>query len=140
MTKKKENPQKGGRPAKIDDLKLQKLREAFLRGYSDEEACIYADIGTSTLYNYQNKNPLFVEQKEIWKRNPILKAKDTVFNNLNDSKVARWYLEHKSDEFNPKSKFEITGKNGEPLAIKKVFVTPEEVKEAEKHIDNVIKG
>lgn len=138
MTKKKENPQKAGRHAIIDEARLQKLREGFLRGYSDREACAYADIGTSTLYNFQNKNPLFVEQKEAWKLNPILKAKETVFDNLNDPKLAMQYLEHKSDEFKPQNRVEITGKNGEPLSVKKIFVTPDEVKEAEKHIQDII--
>lgn len=36
------------------------------------------------------------------------------------------------------SKQEITGKNGEPLSVKKIFVTPDEVKEAEKHIQDII--
>lgn len=38
----------------------------------------------------------------------------------------------------PTEKKEITGSNGEPLAIKKVFVTPEEVAEAKKHIKDII--
>lgn len=38
----------------------------------------------------------------------------------------------------PIAKQEITGKNGEPLSVKKIFVTPDEVKEAEKHIQDII--
>ena len=37
----------------------------------------------------------------------------------------------------PASKQEITGKDGAPI-IQKVFVTPEEVKEVDKHIEGVI--
>lgn len=38
------------------------------------------------------------------------------------------------------SKQEITGKDGEPLAVKKIFITPEEIKETDKHIENMING
>lgn len=38
----------------------------------------------------------------------------------------------------PIAKQEITGRNGEPLSVKKIFVTPDEVKEAEKHIQDII--
>lgn len=38
----------------------------------------------------------------------------------------------------PLDKQEITGKNGEPLAVKKVFVTPDEVDAAQKHIKDII--
>lgn len=37
------------------------------------------------------------------------------------------------------SKQEITGKDGTPL-VQKVFITPDEVKETDKHIDDVIGG
>lgn len=38
----------------------------------------------------------------------------------------------------PLDKQEITGKNGEPLAVKKVFVTPDEVDKVQKHIKAII--
>lgn len=38
----------------------------------------------------------------------------------------------------PLDKQEITGKNGEPLAVKKVFVTPDEVDKVQKHIKDII--
>lgn len=36
------------------------------------------------------------------------------------------------------SKKEVTGKDGEPLAVKKVFITPEQKKAVKNHIKNVI--
>lgn len=38
------------------------------------------------------------------------------------------------------SQREITGKDGEPLAVKKVFITAKETKEVKKHIQDVING
>lgn len=38
----------------------------------------------------------------------------------------------------PIDKKELTGANGEPLTVKKVYVTPEEMKKANKHIDETI--
>lgn len=37
-----------------------------------------------------------------------------------------------------KTQQELTGVNGEPLTVKKVYVTPEEMKKANKHIDEII--
>lgn len=37
-------------------------------------------------------------------------------------------------------KQEITGKDGEPLAVKKIFITQEDIKEVDKHIDSLING
>ena len=113
-----EEPNKVGRPTVFTDETLQKLREGFLRGYSDEEACLYAEIAPATLYNYQKENPEYVEQKQQWKKNPILKAKNVVNDALDkkDRHVAQWYLERKSkDEFAERK--EITGGDGEPLQV-----------------------
>lgn len=82
---------------------LERLRHAFAIGCTDEEACAYAQIGKSTLYNYQNDNPEFVEEKEELKKKPVLKAKSVVVASLDDVKNAQWYLERKAkDEFSVK--------------------------------------
>ena len=43
------------RPRKITKETVQKLEEGFLMGLSDREACIYADIAVSTLYDFGAK-------------------------------------------------------------------------------------
>lgn len=102
---------KVGRTPKIDKDTLAKLESAFKMGASDREACAYARIDPATLYRYQNKNPEFCEQKEEWKQNPILKAKHTIYQNLNDPNLAKWYLERKcKDEFSTQSKLELESK------------------------------
>lgn len=103
-----------GRPTVMTPDILDKLRYAFLIGASDEEACAYAQIGASTLYDYQKKDAVFSEQKEQWKLEPILKAKQSVVKGLSDPELALKYLERKKrDEFGLRKEF--TGKDGERL-------------------------
>jgi hypothetical protein len=105
-----------GRPTKMTPAILERLRHAFSIGATDEEACAYARIGTSTLYDYQKANPEFSEEKSALKKDPILKAKQTVVDSLNEVKDAQWYLERKvKDEFSLRK--EISGEDGEPIKV-----------------------
>jgi hypothetical protein len=92
---------KPGRKLKMDRLTLGKLREAFLLGCTDREACLYADINPDTLYEYQKQNPKYSDQKEQYKSNPVLIARESVVTGLkSDPNLALKYLERKkSDEF-----------------------------------------
>lgn len=95
---------------------LQKLREAFLLGCSDREACFFAEISPSSLYAYQQHHPDFLEQKELWKADLTFKARRVVVDAINtgDLRVSQWYLERKAkDEFGLRT--EHVGKNGEPI-------------------------
>lgn len=107
MTKRK-NPKdllKRGRKSVITPEILAKLEQAFKLGECDEDACDYAGIGTTALYNYQLSNPKFTEQKRAWKKNPTHKARLTMFRNLDDPKWASWWLERKEkDEFSTMQK------------------------------------
>lgn len=104
-------PHPGGRPRVIDEVTLQKLETAFKIGCPDEEACFYAGISTSTLYNYQNETEGYLEQKKLWKRRPVLKARQVIIGALesNDLNTAKWYLERKDDEMATKTKLEHSG-------------------------------
>lgn len=104
-----------GRPSVFDNPEtLRKLEEAFAMGCTDTEACLYADIAPSTLYKYQVENPDFVERKQQLKENPILLARQTVINDLENPETAKWFLERKrKDEF--ASRQEITGEKGKNL-------------------------
>lgn len=77
---------------------IDKLREAFMMGCSDREACVYANIANQTLYNYQQKHPEFLDQKTTYKTNPLLKARKTIFDNLGEIKTAQWYMERKEGQ------------------------------------------
>ena len=86
----------GGRPTVMDDEVLNKLREAFAMGCTDEEACLHAEISPATLYNYQKENEEFLEEKKQLKNNPMLQARSTVVRNLRNVDTAKWYLEKKA--------------------------------------------
>lgn len=109
-----------GRPTIMTPEIISKLEEVFAIGGSDNEACFYAGIGKSTLYNYQQEHPEFVERKEALKERPILKARQTVVKSLDDADMALKYLERKKkDEFSIRTEF--TGQNGGPINISQVL-------------------
>lgn len=86
---------------------LQKLEDAFSNAFSDEMACLYADISEGALYNYCNENPEFKKRKEVLKLNPNLKAQKTLVDDLVTTSGARWWAEKKMPDFMPKSKIEL---------------------------------
>ena len=113
MTKKKlpEELEKRGRKTVMTPEIINKLEQAFSMGCSDLEACLFADIGKTTLYNYQNENPEFVERKEKLKEKLVLKARTVIAESLNkqDENTAKWYLERKKkEEFSTKVEQETT--------------------------------
>lgn len=95
---------------------LGKLEHAFSIGASDREACLYADINPTTLYEYQLEHPEFAERKESLKQSPLFKARVAIESALDrgDTQTARWYAERRDSDFRPKSETDITSK-GEKL-------------------------
>ena len=95
---------------------ISKLEQAFLLGCSDLEACFFADIGKTTLYNYQKANPDFAERKEKLKQSPILAARQSVVDGFKeDAHLALKYLERKrKKEFGLRSSVDMTS-GGEKL-------------------------
>lgn len=84
-----------GRPTIVTDAVLHKLEEAFALGCTDVEACLFAGIAPSTLYNHQERDPSFVERKATLKTNPVLKARKVVMDAVEDGDVntAKWLVE-----------------------------------------------
>ena len=115
----KENGKKDtGRPTKLTPETILLLEQAFSMGCSDLEACVHANIGKTSLYNFQAEHPEFVERKELLKEKLVLKARSVIANALNnkDENTAKWYLEKKKkDEFGNRT--EITGANGNPISV-----------------------
>lgn len=92
----------------MTDEALRKLEEAFALGCTDIEACLYANISKTALYDYQKEHPEFAERKEELKEHPVLKARTTVVRNLDKPEMALKYLERKKKkEFSPT--MEMTG-------------------------------
>ena len=114
-TKKKSN---AGRPTVMTPEVIRKLYEAFAWGCSDLEACFYADISKTALYEYQEKHPEFTERKESLKQRPVLMARQSVVKDLvNNSDLALKFLERKvKEEFSTRK--EMTGKDGADLVPK----------------------
>lgn len=83
------------RPPVINEEVLRKLEEGFSYGYSDQEACLYADIWTSTFYDYCKNNPEFSERKTVLKRTNSLHAKRHLATSIKngDMKLSIWWLE-----------------------------------------------
>lgn len=129
MTKKK-NPEdyvKTGRPTSMTPETINKLEQAFSLGCSDLEACLFANIGKTTLYNYQNEHPEFVERKEQLKESLVLKARNVIASALNheDENTAKWYLERKKKaEFSTRQ--ELTGEDGAALQPPVINIYPVE--------------
>ena len=109
----------GGRPKSIDKDVLSKLEYAFAIGCTDREASLYANIAPSTLYRYCDEHKEFSERKEGLKKTPILKARETVVNDLENTDSAKWYLERKvKKEFSQRQ--ELTGEDGKDITINMV--------------------
>ena len=109
---------KVGRPTVMTDDKVNKLEQAFSLGCSDVEACFFAEISKQTLYDYQKKNPEFIDRKVALKDKMILKSRMVIANALQnqDKDVAKWYLERKAkDEFGTRT--ELTGAGGGSISV-----------------------
>ncbi len=120
-----------GRPPVITQDVLAKLEDAFMNGFTDKMACLYAGISEATLYRYCEENEAFRERKEMIKDTPNLKAQKTLVGDLDSTGGARWWAERKMIEFQPKTKVEHAGKidtTGLPMteAVRKVATEYEE--------------
>ncbi len=90
------NKKKHGRPTVINRHVLSELKMAYCVDSTDKEACQFAGISEKTLYNYQNKNPDFLQQKQQWKAEVIFKAREQVVKSVEtDGRLAFRYLERK---------------------------------------------
>lgn len=91
---------KSKNPTKFTKAVVRKLEYAFSIGCNVSEACCYAGISRDTYYRYAPDGSELSDKFKQHQLNPVLQARTTVFNNLDDPKVARWYLERKKrDEF-----------------------------------------
>lgn len=126
-----------GRPTVMTQEVVNKLEYAFSIGCSDLEACFYADISKQTLYNYQAKNPEFIDRKERLKENPTFLARATLVNGVkSDPDLALKYLERKKkDEFS--LRVENENKNTSTNQ-NTVYIEVKEKEEIEKAIDDIV--
>lgn len=96
---------KGGRPTIVTPEAIQKLEYAFSMGLPDEQACLYADIATSTLYSHQNKHPEFAERKAMLKQNITMRARLNIANEIANGSTKdswEWLTRKEKQEFSLK--------------------------------------
>ena len=104
-----------GRPEVITKDVLQKLEEGFTWNLSDLEACLYAGISKSTLYNYQEVNPKFVERKEMLKKTVNLAVKKQLSEAAvkKDLNHAKWMAQNSKtlkEDFGTSTDIKMSGK------------------------------
>lgn len=91
------------RPTRLNNNIIRKLKEAFKLWCTIEEACSYAEIWTSSYYEWLTKNKEFSEEINIAKKYLEFKSRAVIAQSLEkwDVKTAMWYLERKNkEEFN----------------------------------------
>lgn len=113
-TKPKETKGKGGRPTVMTEEVLKLLEHAYGYGASDIEACQYAGIGKSSLYDYLKEHPEFSEKREALQTKTNLLARKTVNeelvnpNNVKRGSLALDYLKAKlPQEFAPRNSLDL---------------------------------
>lgn len=114
-----------GRPTVYTPETISKLEYAFSIGCTDLEACLHANVSKSSLYDYQNAHPEFLERKGALKEKQVLKSREVIASAIaeGDKQTAQWYLERKKkDEFSTRNV--LAGDEDAPLRI----ITVEHVK------------
>jgi len=90
-------------PSKLNATTVNRMDQAFSIGASIPEACYYAKISRSTYDDWCLWFPVLKKRWEDLQQRPILKARRTIYDSLDNPDVAKWFLERKSkDEFSTK--------------------------------------
>ena len=116
--------EEGENNMKFTDENRAKLQEAAAWGASIEEMAFFCGITKKTIYNWFEKDPAFAEEVERLRETPILKARRTIVEALNDPEHAKWFLARKrKKEFSERQEY--TGgddENGNPRPILVQFI------------------
>lgn len=126
-----------GRPTTMTESTVNKLEEGFAKGFSVDNACIWANISKQTFYNYCEKKPEFLDHCKTLQKKPIIKSILVINEALDEGDVntAKWYAERKAkDEFSLKTETEHSGE----VKSKVVYIEKEEKDAYEKHINDAI--
>ena len=91
-----------GRPTVMTPEVIAKLEDGFSMGYTDDEACLWAGIGSTALYDYCKVHKDLAERKEMLKRKPNMIAKKTTIPKLaEDAAFALSWLKAADKDFQP---------------------------------------
>lgn len=100
------NKNKGGRPATVTAPEVAKLEQAFAIGANVTEALNYAKISRDAYYRFLKKHPEFRNKFDELRTTPVLKALQTLYNNLDHPDTAKWLLERRrKDEYSARQEF-----------------------------------
>lgn len=111
MTKRKPKSQHlpRGPKSKLTPTVRLKIEQAAAMDCNYDEIALYAGVSRATFYRWLDENPDLRDQVEQLRNYPMLKARETIVNSLDDSKNAQWYTERKrKDEFATKTQVEQT--------------------------------
>lgn len=97
--------------SKMDDARINKLKEVFALDGTIEEACFFAEISVQTYYNWIEKNPELLEEFDRIRQTPILAARREVVNGITKNpEFSMRFLERKlPKEFGLRTKIEHSG-------------------------------
>ena len=91
----KSNPKGAQKPQKKTVEIITLLKQAASIGCTNAEACAHAGIREKTYYQWMKEDLELSNEFKRLKNNPIMKARQTIVNALNDPNHAKWYLERK---------------------------------------------
>lgn len=104
-------------PKRLTPEVLQKIEEAAMMDCTMAEIALFANVSSSSLYNWLESDPSFRERLDKLRQTPILKARGTITKNLHKEDIAKWYLERKKKvEFAQHSTTDLTS-GGKPIII-----------------------
>jgi hypothetical protein len=104
-----ESPLKGGRPTERTPEIDVKIEQVASYGASNEEIAFFIGVHRRTLQTWLENDPELRHRIEELKEKPILKARETIVQSLNDPDNAKWYLARKKKrEFAERTETDIT--------------------------------
>lgn len=115
-----------GRPTVMTADIISKLEDGFIKGFTDKEACLYADIAPTTLYDFCKDNKEFAERKELLKEQIKMRAKENISEGISVAKsvsLSQWYLERRDKDFKPKAGLDVGADKESLEALTKFFRT-----------------
>lgn len=126
----KTEEKKDFKPYKLSRDVVRKFEEAFAIDATVEEACFYAGISRDTYYRWIKFWPKLAEKYDRLRQKPMLKARQTIVNSLDNPDYAFKYAERKKkNEFSLRT--EISGPDGEKIEGIQVQIVTNENKQNE---------
>lgn len=77
---------------KKDTKTVNRLEHAFAIGADIRSACAFAEITHTTYYKWIKEDEEIRERFERLRERPVLKAFGSIYRNLNNPEIAKWYL------------------------------------------------